>query len=94
MGGILTKTNVWHVTVVSQDDGHCGVVATFTEQAKAHKFSSERRGSQVVQSSAYKDEFGRWYKVEAKPIFVDREVFRQTAMAKLTLQEREALGIK
>lgn len=94
---------IWSVTYESLDDGHRLVADYFTDKAEADAFAGEFRGGRdprVVQTvlwhTADHPTNRRWYRFEGSnrvEVMVDRQFYRKTGLAKLSPQERRALGV-
>jgi len=88
---------IWAVTYISRDDGHRVTAAYFTQRKTAEEFCQSRAyGDQqtVVQTSLMQDmSSGRFFEVKTREVKVDEQVHRESALKKLTPQERDALSV-
>lgn len=85
---------IWAVNGVSPDDGHNVTLAYFSNRDDADKYARERQSYKAiaVQTTLYKSG-GRYYLVRMEEVQVDELIHYQNALAKLTEQERRALGV-
>jgi len=102
MATSLEKCNVWVVTRISGDDGHRIKVAWFSDERKAIAFSAKLKNgdASVAVAIAWKEVSqcgSTTYYIPANGEFdklpVDREIYRESGLKKLTVEEREALGV-
>lgn len=102
MGATLEQCNVYLVTRVSSDDGHRIKVAWFSDECEASAFRNKIKNGEpcVVPAIAWKEvsQYGGFnYYIPANGEFdklpVDRELYRESGLKKLTPREREALGV-
>jgi hypothetical protein len=94
---------IWEVTYESLDDGHRLVADYFTTKGEADTFAREFRGGRdprVVQTvlwhTADHPTNRQWFKFEGGrrvEVMVDRQYYRRSGLAKLSPQERRALGV-
>lgn len=82
---------IWAVSCVSRDDGTANYVAYFTDKGKA-EVAAKKLGGKVVQTTLYKSG-DSYYRLASERVKVDVPD-RAEVLAKLTRQEREALGIE
>ena len=102
MATSLEKWNGWVVTRISGDDGHRIKVAWFSDERKAIALSARLQNGDaaVAVAIAWKEasQYGSTtYYIPANGEFeklpVDREIYRESGLKKLTSEEREALGV-
>lgn len=87
----FTRVDAFKVTVVSKDDGHCGIDSYFTNIDMATR-RADKIGGSVLSHWLYKDEYNSLYELEARSVFADVPE-RQDVLAKLSAEERHALGL-
>ena len=84
---------LWAVNSVSMDDGHNVTDSVWSSKEKAENRARKIPDSRVVQTSLWQSEpDGKWYDVSTRRVIVD-PLDRAAVLAKLTEQEREALGL-
>ena len=87
---------LWAVAYESRDDGHRVTAAVFTDREEAERFRKEggEHNSAVVQTSLwYCPNTEKYFEAKLTTVPVDNHTIRQRALAKLTAQERDALGV-
>lgn len=86
---------IWAVNCVSQDDRTINTIAWFTQRREAEHFCDLNPGPRwsIVQTTLWEGN-GKWYALEMREVFVDMEVHKRTAIAKLTEAEKAALGLE
>ena len=84
---------IWVVGVLDKEYGVWDERYWFTDQSKADKCAKAISG-RVCQRTLYLGNDGKYYRIAAVEVPVDAEVHRQSALAKLTAEERAALGVK
>ena len=92
----LNRRTVHAVTFISDDDGRRLTDSYFSSSDKAIAHCNEkfaRVDASVVQLTAWTGDDGQMYLVEGKPIRVDYHCIRKQAIAKLSMEEREILGL-
>ena len=92
---MLEEVDVYAVTYEAED-GHRVWAASFTDRAAAMRYLVQHAGlpnARTVGSSLWQcSETGKYYRIEKQEIPVDIERHKQTALAKLTEDEKRALG--
>lgn len=86
---------IWAVRYIS-GDGYCDTAAYFTDQTEAEKFCRQHKHGnqqQVVQVTLWVDDDENYYDIKATRIDVYQDLHFRSAMAKLSDQEKRALGI-
>ena len=94
---VLTKQEyTWAITYESADDGARVVHSYWTSVSEANTYCSTHavgKEQAVVQCELWKDNNGGWWLVSLRPVSVDMEKHRVSALAKLTPDEKRALGL-
>ena len=88
---------LWAVTYTSRDDGHRITADVFSERSEAERFCRKNRyghDQRVVQTSLWQDTLnGKYYRLSMSEVAVDSPLLRERALAKLTPDEKGALGL-
>lgn len=97
VGNLTECEYVWEVTYTSMSDGHRLSAAHFTTRQAAEacaKTMHPSENARVIQTTLYHTHGAeRWFKAHLTEVFPDQQSLREQALAKLSPQERQALGL-
>lgn len=89
----LESLDAFVVNVKSKEDGHVVTHGHYSTADLAHKIAKTVGGS-FYSCLLWKDQAGRVCKVQKDFVTLDREFIRESALKKLTQEEKEVLGVK